>query len=151
MKIPLITLVFSLIILFSAQNLLSQQEQEKETLPQLKFEAGKAIYEPEGRRDPFRDLLAGRDLAEKTAITGTHQMSIDDTVLIGIVKARGEFTAIINGPQGFPYYIKAGDRFEDGFVLSIEENKVIFRKIKERGIPLMRPKDITKEINPQEK
>ncbi|MFW6160030.1 MAG: hypothetical protein ACOC57_02690 [Acidobacteriota bacterium] len=151
MKKQLALPILFIIVFIFPQISLSQQEQETTAFPQLKTEAGKQIYEPEGRRDPFRDLLAGRDIREKTAITGTHQMSIDDTVLIGIVKARGEYTAIINGPQEFPYYIKSGDQFEDGFVLSIEESKVVFRKTRERDIPLMRPKDITKEINPQEK
>lgn len=126
----------------------TQQEQQK---LQLDITQGTPIYNPEGRRDPFRDLLAGRELKSKTGIRGPIDMSIDDVILIGIVKAKNKYTAIINGPQGFPYSIKVGDKFADGFVLSITANKVVFRKLKERGIPLMRPKDITKEINPEER
>ena len=34
-------------------------------------------------------------------------------------------------------------------LLSIADTKVVFRKTQERGFPLMKPKDITKEINPE--
>jgi len=135
-------------LLAQEQTTTAQQEPKK---LQLDVTKGNPIYNPEGRRDPFRDLLAGRELKSKTGIRGPIDMSINDIILIGIVKAKNRFTAIINGPQGFPYYVKVGDKFADGFVLSITPNKVVFRKLKERGIPLMRPKDITKEINPEER
>jgi len=142
--------LMSLVVLaFQAQEQ-SQSTPEKPKKLQLEVTPGKPLYDPAGRRDPFRDLLAGREIKSKT-VRGPLDMSIDDIILIGIVKAKGRFTAIINGPQGFPYSVKVGDRFADGFVLSISANKVVFRKLKERGIPLMRPKDITKEINPEER
>lgn len=144
-----LSLAGSLFSLLQAQEKTQPPQEEKQKL-QLDVTPGKPIYDPEGRRDPFRDLLAGREIKSKT-VRGPLDMSIDDIILIGIVKARGRYTAIINGPQGFPFSVKVGDRFADGFVLSISANKVVFRKLKERGIPLMRPKDITKEINPEER
>ena len=82
---------------------------------------------------------------------GVANMAIDDVVLIGITKVRGKLNAVINGPQGFPETIKTGDKFADGFVLSIHESKVVFRKTRERGVPLYKPKDVVKEINPEER
>jgi Tfp pilus assembly protein PilP len=108
-------------------------------------------YNPEGRRDPFRDLLAGQDPREKGKIRGLQQLAIEDAILIGIVKHKGNLTAIINDAQGFPYYIKTGDNFLDGFVLNVNDSQVIFRKTKERGIPLTSPKDIVKEIKLEER
>ena len=108
-------------------------------------------YNPEGRRDPFRDLLAGQDAKDKGKIKGLQQLAIEDAVLIGIVKHKGKLTAIINDAQGYPYYIKTGDNFLDGFVLNVNDSQVIFRKTKERGIPLRSPKDIVKEIKLEER
>ena len=102
-------------------------------------------YNPEGRRDPFKDLLTGRDLREKTA-TGEPQVFIDDLILFGIVKNKKTYTAMIGMPQGFPMFVKVGDKFTDGFVLSITESQVVLRKTHERGLPLIRPRDIIKEI-----
>ncbi|MGD2295221.1 MAG: hypothetical protein PVF22_05235 [Candidatus Aminicenantes bacterium] len=103
-------------------------------------------YDPAGRRDPFRDLLGGRETRTPTHAEGIPQIYIEDVVLVGIVRARGQFMAIINDGQGFPYNIKEGDKFADGFVRLIEESRVIFRKTHQRGIPLMKPKDIIKGI-----
>ena len=102
-------------------------------------------YDPAGRRDPFRDLLAGRDFQQKTAV-GEEQIFIDDLVLFGIVKKKNVYTALIGMPQGFPMFAKIGDKFADGYILSINETQVVLRKTHERGIPLIRPRDVIKEI-----
>jgi Tfp pilus assembly protein PilP len=104
-----------------------------------------STYNPEGRRDPFKDLLTGRELREKTA-TGEPQVFIDDLILFGIVKNKNIYTAMIGLPQGFPKFVKVGDKFTDGYVLSITESQVVLRKTHERGLPLIRPRDIIKEI-----
>jgi hypothetical protein len=127
-----------------------QEKETQETIaPQIQKESS-PTYNPAGRRDPFRNLLGGRDAQTPVYIDGVPQIYIDDVILIGIVKARGKFTAIINDGQDFPYYIKEGEKFADGFVRLIEESRVIFRKTHERGIPLLKPKDVIKEIYPQE-
>jgi Tfp pilus assembly protein PilP len=102
-------------------------------------------YNPEQRRDPFKDLLAGRDMREKAA-TGESLVLIEDLVLFGIVENNKVYTAIIGMPQGFPMFVKVGAKFTDGYVLSITESQVVLRKTHERGIPLIRPRDIVKEI-----
>jgi Tfp pilus assembly protein PilP len=115
-----------------------------EKAPALTVQTG-FTYNPEGRRDPFKDLLAGRDMREKAAV-GENQMFIDDLVLSGIVKNKNVYTALIGMPQGFPMFAKVGDKFADGYVLSISETQVVLRKTHERGIPLIRPRDVIKEI-----
>ncbi len=139
-------------LIFAGIQRVQAQESEKELATEIS--AAKDIptysYNPRGRRDPFRDLLAGSDVGEEQAGKGIGQMSIDDIVLIGIVEIRDKLEAIINGPQGFPFAINKGDRFADGYVLSISPSKVVFRKTRQRGVALYRPRDITKEINPEE-
>lgn len=119
-----------------------------EATPALTVQTG-FTYNPEGRRDPFRDLLAGRDFKERTAL-GDEQMFIDDLVLFGIVKNKDVYTALIGLPQGFPMFAKAGDKFADGYVLSINDTQVVLRKTHDRGIPLMRPRDVIKEITEEQ-
>ncbi len=127
-----------------------QQEQTQEVDTSAIRKRGAITYDPAGRRDPFRDLLGGQDI-DAAGAEGIAGMDIDDVVLIGITKARGILNAIINGPYGFPKTIKTGDKFADGFVLSIHDSKVVFRKTRERGVPLYKPKDVVKEINPEER
>ncbi|MFQ6038091.1 MAG: hypothetical protein ACE5LV_05685 [Candidatus Aminicenantales bacterium] len=118
---------------------------------ELPVKPKQAKYNPAGRRDPFRNLLAGQEAREKGLVRGIRQISVDDAILIGIAKSRGKLTAIINGPQGFAYTIRKGDQFLDGFVLTIDETRVVFRKTQERGIPLFKPRDIVKEIKLEER
>jgi len=115
-----------------------------ETTPALTVQTG-FTYNAEGRRDPFKDLLAGRDMREKS-VGGENQNFIDDLILFGIVKDKNVYIALIGMPQGFPMFAKVGDKFADGYVLSISETQVVLRKTHERGIPLVRPRDIIKEI-----
>jgi hypothetical protein len=115
-----------------------------ETAQALTVQTG-FTYNPEGRRDPFKDLLAGREMREKS-VAGEPQIFIDDLVLYGIVKNKNVYTALIGMPQGFPVFAKIGDKFADGYVLSINDTQVVLRKTSERGIPLVRPRDVIKEI-----
>lgn len=138
------------LILGGSSSFFSQEKETQEAnTPQVQKEQSPS-YNPAGRRDPFLDLLRDRDVQTSASVEGIPQIYIDDVVLIGIVKARGQLMAIINSGQGFPYYIKDGEKFADGFVRLIEESRVIFRKTHERGIPLLKPKDVIKEIYPQE-
>ncbi|MEN6561853.1 MAG: hypothetical protein ABFD52_13870 [Acidobacteriota bacterium] len=121
-----------------------EQAPPSAAMPALTVQTG-FTYSPEGRRDPFKDLLAGRDLREKNAV-GEEQYFIDDLILFGIVKNKSVYTALIGMPQGFPMFAKVGDKFADGYVLSISDTQVVLRKTHERGIPLMRPRDVIKEI-----
>jgi hypothetical protein len=128
------------------------QQEETQTVDTSSIRKRGAItYDPAGRRDPFRDLLGGQDVEGTPGAEGITTMAIDDVVLIGIMEIQGKLNAVINGPQGFPFTIKTGDKFADGFVLSIHESKVVFRKTRERGVPLYKPKDVVKEINPEER
>lgn len=108
-------------------------------------------YSRAGRKDPFRDLIAQQEARRTTEGAEGPVVSVENLNVIGIVKARGTFTAIVTGPEEFPLFIKVGHKFSDGYVLSIDESKVVFRKTTERGSPLFKPRDIVKEINPEER
>ncbi len=152
-------LIFSLLTGFlclSIQPLLSQEntqeKQKKESLiTKLDETIGKPagfIYSSKGRKDPFKDQF-GKVTTSKstpTAKSGSPGMSISTVKLIGIVKAKGLFTAIISGPGNFPMFIKARDRFYDGYVLRIEASRVVFRQTRQGNMRLSPAKTIIKEI-----
>ena len=108
-------------------------------------------YDAAGRRDPFRNLLAGKELSEKKTIAGISDLQIEEISIIGLVKTKGRYEAVIGMPSGFPMTAREGDRFADGYVLSIREGEVVLRKTKERGVPLVKPKDIVREITSEER
>ena len=108
-------------------------------------------YSSGGRRDPFKDLLGGQDVKEKRVIAGFADLLLDEIRVIGIVRAKDRHVAIISLPEGFPVTVHEGDRFAEGFVLSIEDGQVVLRKTRDRGVPLSKPRDIVKEITPEER
>jgi Tfp pilus assembly protein PilP len=110
-----------------------------------------AIYNPAGRRDPFKNLLTGKDINERRVITGLSDLMIDEITVIGLVKRKGRYEAVIGMASGFPMTAREGDKFADGYVLSIGDNQIVLRKTQERGVPLIKPKDIVKEITSQER
>jgi Tfp pilus assembly protein PilP len=124
----------------------SEDQAETETVIPRKL----TIYNPKDSRDPFKDLLGGREPDSKPDADGISALSVEELMLTGIIKVQGELIAIIKDPQGFPAYVKEGDRFVDGYVLSIEPAKVTLRKMTMRGIPLMKPRDIVKELFSEE-
>lgn len=147
----ILTLLACLLCLGSVPLIAQDVDQDTQQDLEVQIRPRGPTYNPEGRRDPFRDLLAGQDPRDKDKTQGIQQLAIEDAVLIGIVKYKGKLTAVINDTQGYPYYIKTGDNFLDGFVLNVNDSQVIFRKTKERGIPLTNPKDIVKEIKLEER
>ncbi len=127
-----------------------KQVMEKE-ISEIMPKKTRPTYSRAGRRDPFRDLLAQQEAVPGSGREGEPQVSVENIKVVGIVKARGQFSAIVTGAEEFPLFIKVGHKFSDGFVLSIDETKVIFRKTQERGSPLFKPKDIVKEIQSEER
>ena len=144
-------LLMTVFILFPGTDFQYSQESTPAREELSALEDVTTTYEPAGRRDPFKNLLAGKEIKEKFAPGEMPPLSIDDINLIGIVKHKKKYTAILSSPQGFPYYLGVGDKLSDGFILSISDIQVIFRKTSERGIPLTKTKDIVKEINPEER
>jgi len=108
-------------------------------------------YSSGGRRDPFKDLLGGQEVKEKRVITGFGDLLLEEIRIMGIVTAKNGRVAIIALPEGFPVQVREGDKFADGFILSIGDGQVVLRKTRERGVPLQKPRDIVKEITPEER
>jgi hypothetical protein len=114
-------------------------------------QAAAPSYEPAGRRDPFKDLLGGQAVKESRPTGGPADLRVEDLQIIGIIKAKGSYRALIAVTDGFPLTAREGDRFADGYVLSIRDGEVVFRKTQERGIPLPKPRDIVREITSEER
>jgi Tfp pilus assembly protein PilP len=92
-------------------------------------EAGQGFtYDPAGRRDPFRSLLA-RQAKEEYGLRppGLRGMGIEEIRLEGILKIPEGFVAMIQGTDNMSYLIRPGTVLFDGTVESIEMGKVVFR------------------------
>jgi len=109
-------------------------------------------YNPQGRRDPFVNLLR-REKAEGAGQKppGIAGLSINEVALRGIVKdAVQGYIALLLGPTGSTYFCKVGQRLYDGTITAIDAATVTFRQ--EVTDPLSRDKtrDVKKTLYPAE-
>jgi Tfp pilus assembly protein PilP len=92
-------------------------------------EAGQGFtYDPAGRRDPFRSLLARQakeELGQRPP--GLRGMGIEEIKLQGILKIPEGYVAMIQGTDNMSYLIRPGTVLYDGTVELIEQGKVVFR------------------------
>ena len=88
-------------------------------------------YAPQGRRDPFISLIhqgnEGKDTGAATAkrAEGVPGMLTGELTVRGIVQTRGAWVAMVAGPDGKVYTVRAGDRLADGVIRSVNATTVI--------------------------
>lgn len=115
------------------------------------LQAPPVAYDPGGRRDPFKDLFGGQAVKESRSAGDPAGLGVEEIQIIGVVKSKSGYRALIAVSDGFPLTAREGDRFADGYILSIRDGEVVFRKTSERGLPLPRPKDIVRDITSEER
>ena len=104
-------------------------------------------YSPDGRRDPFISLLGrGNDPKTGARPSGVPGLLINEVSVKGILKDRGGFVAMIQGPDNKTYVIRAGDRLLDGNVKSIVQDAVVFSQEVNDPLSLVKQKEIRKSL-----
>lgn len=88
------------------------------------------VYNPEGRRDPFVSLLKSAAEArsrqgKQQAASGIPGFLISELSLKGIMQSRGDFVALVAGPDAKTYLIRVNDRLLDGVVRAITADTVV--------------------------
>jgi Tfp pilus assembly protein PilP len=87
-------------------------------------------YNPEGRRDPFVNLLkrgTGVDTASSANLrpTGVKGLAANEVVLKGTMASRGAFVAILQGADTRTYVVHAGEQLYDGTIRSITADAMV--------------------------
>lgn len=117
---------------------------------QAELQTDEFLYRPNGRRDPFMDLLKGKKdpVKRKEGLAG---FTIDEINIEGIVFVRGGFIALVKGPGvGRPYELEVGTQVYDGEVIKIDKNTVIFKRILAVAMGGTKIKLVEKKLNPEE-
>jgi Tfp pilus assembly protein PilP len=112
---------------------------------------GEFSYNPEGRRDPFWNLLHGeRVRGNRAAIEGIAGLMIEELELEGIISANGVFKALLKGPDTRPYMVGINDKVYDGEVVAMDRNSISFRKSLTVALGGQKDRLIIKTLNPEE-
>jgi len=96
------------------------------------MEGGIFNYDPAGRRDPFRSLLAGFEEPEvgpeKVRPPGLPGMLVEELRLEGIIETPSGILAFVLGRDNVSYIIRPGTKLYNGEVAEIHPKKVVFRQ-----------------------
>ena len=107
-------------------------------------------YAPQGRRDPFVSLINrgndGKDTGAATArrADGVPGMLTGELAVRGIVQTRGAWVAMVSGPDGKVYTVRAGARLSDGVIRSVNATTVVILQEVNDPLSLEKQREVRK-------
>lgn len=110
------------------------------------------IYDPAGRRDPFRSLLAARQRPIEVGPRppGIPGLLIDQMELTGIfITSTGPVAQVQSAEEDRSYLLRIGDQLFDGDVVSISRDEVAFKQIVDDPAALKPFRDVVKTLKPE--
>ena len=111
-------------------------------------------YSPEGRRDPFLNL--SRSGTEASIPLGTARpagaagLLVDELSVRGIVQSQGAYVAMVSGPAGQTFTVRAGSKLFDGTVRSITPQAVVILQQVTDPLSLQKQREVRKTLRVQE-
>ena len=107
-------------------------------------------YTAQGRRDPFISLLdrgddgTGSDSKSAKRADGVPGMLTAELNVRGIVQTRGAWVAMVGGPDGKVYTVRAGDRLADGVVRQVTATTVVILQEVNDPLSLEKQREVRK-------
>lgn len=105
-------------------------------------------YDAEGRRDPFLDLVnRGTDArggASAKRPEGVPGLETNALVVRGILLTRGTYLAMVAGPDGKVYTVRAGDKLFDGVIRTITAEAVVILQEVNDPLSLEKQREVRK-------
>ena len=101
-------------------------------------------YAPQGRRDPFVNLLGTGEPEVGKRGEGAAGMTTAEMSVRGILQSRGALVAMITGPDGKTYVVHQGDKLADGAIKSIMPQGLIIIQEVNDPLSLVKQREITK-------
>ena len=109
-------------------------------------------YDPQGRRDPFISLLGRGDESKPQAArpAGIAGVLIGEVSVRGVLRDRGGFMAMLQGPDKKTHTVRVGDKLLDGSVKAINQEQVIFSQDVNDPLSLVKQREVAKPVRPTE-
>ncbi len=108
-------------------------------------------YQPQGRRDPFVSLVnrGNEGKAATGAVTakraeGLPGLLTSEITVRGIVLARGQYVAMVAGPDKKVYTVHAGDKLADGVIRSVTAAAVVILQEVNDPLSLEKQREVRK-------
>jgi Tfp pilus assembly protein PilP len=110
-------------------------------------------YEPDGRRDPFLNLLGtGNDPQAPVGrrSEGPAGLTVGEISVRGVLESRGALIAMISGPDKKTYIVHTGDKFADGTIRSITRQGLVIVQEVNDPLSLVKQREIQKLLRSPE-
>ncbi len=107
-------------------------------------------YNAEGRRDPFLDLVnRGSDAVRGGSAAvkrpdGVPGLETNAIVVRGIMQSRGAWLAMVSGPDGKVFTVRAGDKLFDGVIRTITAQAVVILQEVNDPLSLEKQREVRK-------
>jgi Tfp pilus assembly protein PilP len=103
-------------------------------------------YRPDGRRDPFQNLLGTG--SEKNVLSakgeGPAGMTLGEISIRGIMQSRGALVAMVQGPDNKTYIVHQGDKLLDGTIKTITPQGLIVIQEVNDPLSLVKQREVRK-------
>lgn len=103
-------------------------------------------YQPDGRRDPFLNLLGTgsepRNAGKRNE--GSAGLTVAEISVRGVIASRGSLIAMIEGPDKKTYVVHTGDKFLDGTIRSITPQGLVIVQEVNDPLSLVKQREIHK-------
>jgi Tfp pilus assembly protein PilP len=108
-------------------------------------------YAPQGRRDPFLSLVnRGKDQSQQNGgaaakrAEGVPGMLTGELTVRGIMQTRGAWVAMVSGPDGKVYTVRAGDKLADGVIRQVTATSVVILQEVNDPLSLEKQREVRK-------
>lgn len=109
-------------------------------------------YAAQGRRDPFISLVnRGKDqsaqnngAAAAKRAEGVPGMLVGELTVRGIMQTRGAWVAMVSGPDGKVYTVRAGDKLADGVIRQVTATSVVILQEVNDPLSLEKQREVRK-------
>jgi Tfp pilus assembly protein PilP len=109
-------------------------------------------YQPDGRRDPFLNLLGTGTETRATGkrADGASGMTVSEISVRGILQSRGALVAMITGPDNKTYIVHQGDKLADGSIKTITPQGLVVIQDVNDPLSLVKQREVSKLLRAAE-
>jgi type IV pilus assembly protein PilP len=103
-------------------------------------------YQPDGRRDPFLNLLGTGTETKPTGKRGEGAagIAVGELSVRGVLQSRGALVAMVAGPDNKTYIVHQGDKLADGTIKSITPHGLVVIQEVNDPLSLVKQREVSK-------
>ncbi len=110
-------------------------------------------YNPEGRRDPFVNLLnrgVEQQKIQAPRPDGLPGVAVSDVAIKGIIANNGTYLGMVQAPDGKTYLVRGGEKLYDASVKAVLADAIVFVQQVNDPLSLVKQREIRKPLRPNE-